>query len=456
MYFMGLCLLISSCSDSFLDLAPKNEASVENFYRTPEEFNTAVVSCYSKLQSQIGYYTDMIEYRSDNLFLSAPTASTQDRFDIDHFNETPSNGILSSLWANFYNNIFRCNLVLDKIADKTFSETLRRQYIGEAKFIRALTYFNLYRAWGGVPVTLKVVSPKEGLTIGRSTPEEMYEVIVNDLQDAITHLPGKNGYQASDLGRATSDAARALLGKVYLTFGKTEQAKSTLAELIDKYNLLSDPADVFDVNKEMNAEILFAIRFSKNVVDEGHGLWYSTPDLNVTMISPGLIDSYDNTDRRKKLLEYAKSGNAYVIKKYYDELNITTKNVGNDFIVLRYADVLLMYAEALNEISYNNDQNSAAFKALNEVHQRAGLTALKPLDLPDQTAFRKAILDERRKEFPLEGQRWFDLIRLKAVNEEMNKVNLFPAAFRNIYPIPKTELERINNTAILYQNPGYN
>lgn len=443
----------ASCSSDFLELAPKNEANVQNFYQTASDFNIAVIACYSKLQGQINYYTELSEYRSDNLYLNAPTAGTQDRYDVDHFVETPSNGILQSYWANFYNGVFRCNLVINKIDDIDFDEQLKEQYKGEALFIRALTYFNLYRTWGGVPVTLKVVSPSEALGIGRSTSEEMYHYIVDDLKKAVDYLP--ESYGASDIGRATSNAARALLGKVYLTFGKYEEARDILGDIIDKYTLEENPQDVFDVNNEMNGEIVFAIRFSRAIVDEGHGLWFTTSDLSVSPIAPELIGAYDNNDKRKELLEYVKSGNVYVVKKYYDELNATTQNAGNDYILLRYADVLLMYAEVLNEISYNGSDSSPALKYLNDVHTRAGLNPIKIAEVPNQESFRKAILDERRKEFPLEGHRWFDLIRMGAVEEEMHKVGLSPEKYRYVYPIPKTELERVNNNSLLWQNPEY-
>lgn len=452
-YTIACSFALISCSDDFLNLTPTTEASVENFYQSPGDFNLAVVACYSKLQSQMSYYTDMLEYRSDNLFLNAPTAGTQDRYDIDNFVETPSNGILQSLWANFYNNIFRCNLVLDKIGDKSFDQNLKNQYTGEAKFVRALTYFNLYRAWGGIPVTLKVVSPNEGLKIGRSSVDEIYAVITNDLKDAVNLLPPS--YGAADLGRATSNAARALLGKVYLTFGKYPEARDVLSEIIGKYTLQNTPSEVFDINNEMNSEIIFAVRFSKNIVGEGHGLWYTTSDLTTTALEPGLINSYEPNDKRKDLLEYVKSGNSYVVKKYYDVLNPTTQNAGNDFIILRYADVLLLYAEALNEISFNTDPNSAALFSLNEVRKRAGIDPLSIQDVVNKDGFRKALLEERKKEFPFEGQRWYDLVRLNAVTEEMAKVNRYPETFRNVYPIPKTELERINNNSVLWQNPGY-
>ena len=122
---------------------------------------------------------------------------------------------------------------------------------------------------------------------------------------------------------------------------------------------------------------------------------------------------------------------------------------------IRYADILLMYAEALNEISYSNLQNSEAMVALNAVHTRAGLSPLQITELPDQDSFRKAIMLERQQEFPYEGQRWFDLVRMGGAKEAMKAEGHIIQDYQFLYPIPKTELERINNTELLWQNTGY-
>lgn len=168
-------LLMTSCGDSFFDLEPSSSVIIDKVYKTASDYNVAVIGCYSKLQSQVNFYTECCEYRSDNLSLSAPTAGTQDRYDIDHFAEKPSNGILSSYWANFNNNVYRCNLLLDQIDGANFAEGLKKQYKGEAMFIRALNYFNMYRIWGGVPATKHVVSAAEALKVARYSDEQMFD-----------------------------------------------------------------------------------------------------------------------------------------------------------------------------------------------------------------------------------------------------------------------------------------
>ena len=134
-----------SCGEDFFDLRPNYEVPVDNTFKTADDFDVAVKGCYAKLQGQVNYYLELCEYRSDNLYLSAPTAGTQDRYDIDQFRETPSNGIIEDAWANFNNGVYRCNMVLDRIDGADIDETLKAQYKGEALFIRAYTYFNMYR-----------------------------------------------------------------------------------------------------------------------------------------------------------------------------------------------------------------------------------------------------------------------------------------------------------------------
>ena len=164
----------------------------------------------------------MCEWRSDNLDLLAPTAGTQDRFNINKFQETSANELIRDAWANYYNGIFRANSVTDNLKQVEFDIDLKNQYEGEARFLRALTYFNIVRFWGDAPVILNVVSSEEALKIGRSPKEDVYNAIEADLEFAIQNLP--SSYPAQDFGRATSGAAKTLLGKVYLTQKKYGQA----------------------------------------------------------------------------------------------------------------------------------------------------------------------------------------------------------------------------------------
>lgn len=450
-------LLMTSCGDSFFDLEPASSVTIDKVYKTASDYNVAVIGCYAKLQSQVNFYTECCEYRSDNLSLGAPTAGTQDRYDIDHFTEKPSNGILSSYWANFNNNVYRCNLLLDQIDGANFAENLKKQYKGEAMFIRALNYFNMYRIWGGVPATKHVVSAAEALKVARYSDEQMFDLIAGDLKEIVDNNYLPETYSSADMGRATSGAAKALLGKVYLTFHKWTEAKDILSQLIGKYQLVSPIAQVFNVDNKNNNEIIFAVHFNKEIEGEGHSYWYNlTNASDDTNQTSSLLNTFPTGDARKDLITYVQvEKNVRLMNKFYDTKSPTFKTVGNDQILLRYADVLLMYAEALNEIQYDASEGSLALKYLNAVRQRAGISNLTAKQLPTQEKFRKDILVERQREFPYEGQRWFDLVRMGFAKSVMAENGVEIKDYQLLFPIPQQEIEKVGDKSILWQNPGY-
>lgn len=450
-------LLMTSCGDSFFDLEPASSVTIDKVYKTASDYNVAVIGCYAKLQSQVNFYTECCEYRSDNLSLGAPTAGTQDRYDIDHFTEKPSNGILSSYWANFNNNVYRCNLLLDQIDGANFAENLKKQYKGEAMFIRALNYFNMYRIWGGVPATKHVVSAAEALKVARYSDEQMFDLIAGDLKEIVDNNYLPETYSSADMGRATSGAAKALLGKVYLTFHKWTEAKDILSQLIGKYQLVSPIAQVFNVDNKNNNEIIFAVHFNKEIEGEGHSYWYNlTNASDDTNQTSSLLNTFPTGDARKDLITYVQvEKNIRLMNKFYDTKSPTFKTVGNDQILLRYADVLLMYAEALNEIQYDASEGSLALKYLNAVRQRAGISNLTAKQLPTQEKFRKGILVERQREFPYEGQRWFDLVRMGFAKSVMAENGVEIKDYQLLFPIPQQEIEKVGDKSILWQNPGY-
>ena len=450
-------LLMTSCGDSFFDLEPASSVTIDKVYKTASDYNVAVIGCYAKLQSQVNFYTECCEYRSDNLSLGAPTAGTQDRYDIDHFTEKPSNGILSSYWANFNNNVYRCNLLLDQIDGANFAENLKKQYKGEAMFIRALNYFNMYRIWGGVPATKHVVSAAEALKVARYSDEQMFDLIAGDLKEIVDNNYLPETYSSADMGRATSGAAKALLGKVYLTFHKWTEAKDILSQLIGKYQLVSPIAQVFNVDNKNNNEIIFAVHFNKEIEGEGHSYWYNlTNASDDTNQTSSLLNTFPTGDTRKDLITYVQvEKTVRLMNKFYDTKSPTFKTVGNDQILLRYADVLLMYAEALNEIQYDASEGSLALKYLNAVRQRAGISNLTVKQLPTQEKFRKGILVERQREFPYEGQRWFDLVRMGFAKSVMAENGVEIKDYQLLFPIPQQEIEKVGNKSILWQNPGY-
>lgn len=456
---LTIVLISTSCSDDFVELAPQDFLNSEEFYQTQDDYKSAILATYANLQGQVGIYFELVEWRSDNLDLGAPTSGTQDRFNINKFQETSANREIQDAWASYYNAILGTNAITDRIANTDFDDTIKQQFEAEARFIRAMMYFNIVRFWGDAPIVLSEVTPEESLKIGRSSVSEVYQVIENDLQFAVSNLP--QSYASQDYGRATSGAAQTLLGKVYLTQGKYAEAVSTLNDVIGQYSLLNNIADVFDPNNKANNEIIFSIRFDKEVEGEGHGLWFAVSDISTAPLTTKLMDSYTASDAREALIDYVPSGNLLVPGKFFDTESVATRRFGNDYIVLRQADAVLMLAEALNEQGYQ--AGGQAFDLLNQVRTRSGLSALNATDLANQDAFRNALLLERFLEFPLEGHRWFDLIRTGTAHAEINsgvtQVNsndgLNIQEFQFLFPVPQSEIEKINNTDLFYQNEGY-
>ena len=452
---IGLAALsLASCGDSFFEQYPANTVTEGNYYKTDDDFNQGVYCCYDKLKTQMGFFINELAYRSDECELTAMAVSTQDRYDLDHFQERSNNAILSNIWNAWYNGIYRCNDVLDHMAGKTLANG--DKYRGECLFMRSWWYFSLYRVFGVVPVTRTVVTPVQAKTIPRCTEEEMYNLLVEDLKEAIDLLPAK---RSAEVARVTKIAAQALLGKVYLTFGKYAEAQTVLEDAMKDTNfgLMATTGAAFDVADKMNKEILFAIYYNKTN-DNGHGYWHSTniADPKLRPNPTGVFKSvYPADDNRYALIgEYQEitPGKLYAINKYMDTYDATyTTLVGNDFPFLRYADVVLMYAEALGQ----QGNISEALTYLNKTRTRADLPELTEAEVSGKDAFIKELADERGREFALEGQRWFDLVRLglavdlfKSLGYSLDSHNLF-------FPIPHDQIEIVNDDSILWQNPGF-
>ncbi len=450
--FVGL----TACQKDFLELKPLSQPNVDNFYKTANDFGNAVNGAYDALQSATQYggdYNTLIEARSDNVLDNDPSSSAGLRYNIDRFIEPTTNSVLRDTWGSLYTGINRCNLILDKIDAVTMDAPLKARYKGEAQFIRALSYFNLVRLWGKVPLVLTAGTTTDARSYTRNEIAEVYTAIEKDLTAAAAGLPVS--YTSADVGRATSGAAKGLLGKVYVTEKKYDLAVSTLKELVTgtTYQLLPNVADVFSVANKNNAELLFAVKFKKGgLLGEGHGSWYGTSIGD--NIEPSLRAAFTAGDKRLPLtvqVPVPTSINA-VPRKFYDELSATS-DVGNDFPVLRFADVLLLYAEAVNEVGYQ--ATGDAFTALNRVRTRAGVPAYTATDLGTKEAFRTAVIKERRLELALENDRWFDLIRTGTAVEAIKVTGITMPAYRVYYPIPQSEIDVYNNKTTFPQNEGY-
>ncbi len=472
-------LTAGSCNSDFLDLAPISQQNSNNFYKTAEDMGNALTAVYGSLQYSGQYFSSMHvmgDLRSDNTEITNPNAGA-DLQAIDNFTNTPVTSISNTTWTGHYQGIQAANIVIEKIEGVAMDATLKARYVGEAKFLRALMYFNLVRIYGDVPLVTKVINnPQEGYEYGRTGTGDVFQQIIADLVDAEASLPYT--YPSAEAGRATKGAAMSLLGKVYLTRKEWALAAQKLKQVIDeaaqtKYTLMPTYASIFGVTAENNAESIFEVQFKSGssgegspftnqfapigsgtaVVAVGNPLGQNIPTAEMNL-------AYEEGDLRKE----SSMNTSYVLNGKTTEHNYVVKYSGtpaanldsdNNWIVLRYADVLLMYAEALNELGF--DADGPAFDYLNQIRTRAGLPAKSfsnedpTLQIATQSEFRLAVEQERRVELAFEGHRWFDLVRTDRALDVLADKGIQPHHL--LLAIPQSQVDI--NPAMISQNPGY-
>lgn len=471
---LPLAILISlgSCKDSFLDLAPVSQTNSVNFYRNADDMLNAVNASYAALQFNGLYNQSMYaigEVLSDNTEILDQQAGIEIT-QLDAFSIISTNTFLNSMWNNHYRGILACNTVIDRIENVAMNEELKVRFIGEAKFLRGLMYFNMVRTFGDTPLVVKETADiSSGYAYGRTPVAEVYSQIEADLQEAEKSLPAS--YTGTNLGRATSGAAKGLLTKVYLTQRKWADAATKAKEVIDAgtYSLLDNYVDIYKIANKNNKESLFEVQYRKG----GYGLgspfnnnfapWLS--GTIVTKVGPGgghnqptadIANAYETGDKRKDASlspgYTAANGNFVAVRyinKYLDPAPFAAYDADNNWPVLRFADVLLMRAEALNEQGYVAD--GEAFTLLNRIRKRAGLVEKTSTDIANQAAFRLAVEKERRFELAFENHRWFDLVRTGRALEVMNSKGI--KAHQLLMPVPQSQIDI--NPSKIKQNPGY-
>jgi starch-binding outer membrane protein, SusD/RagB family len=467
-------LTISSCKKQFIDLLPTSAVTVDVVYKTDKDFQDALTATYNTLQQQYQNFYIFGDVHGDD--------SQQEIYKnnswsyADAFVTKSSDPLMNSTWQNYYQAIFRTNTILSKIndADPNIIKNKDR-YIAEAKFIRALSYFDLVRIFGKVPMVTSPLSIAEGYNSARENVDNIYnKIIIPDLLAAETALPAT--YTGKDVGRPTKGAARAILGRVYLTIKDFQKAEAKLKEVTTMgYSLLPKYNDLFDYTKnEHHSEYIFDIEYEEGI-GEGNRLtnafapnsqpftkFFGIGGNGDEQNSPTqvLMDLFEPKDIRKDITVGVRGGfynadsvfvklpsstNQTYTKKYIVPVVAANDSRAN-WKVIRYADVLLMLAEAMNE----NGKTTEALSYLNQVRSRAGLSGY--LNLTKDEAREKIYL-ERRLELSFEGVRWFDLVRTGRALSVMQQYGMQP--FMTVFPIPLSQVQLINNTTIFPQNEGY-
>ncbi|MEG0462535.1 RagB/SusD family nutrient uptake outer membrane protein [Bacteroides sp.] len=444
-----LVAILSGCN-SFLDLKPIDFPTEETFYTDVKGLEGGIIGAYDELQSSDQYgakFMTLMETRGDNVKNDNSGASGGITYQIEVFTETPANSNLSGSWLSLYTTIYRCNLILQNMDNVQMNDDQRTKIAGQASFIRALCYFNLVRLWGNVPVITHTQTVEEARNNKRAPVSEAYAQIVKDLTVAKA-LPAT--WPEQERGRATSYAAQTLLAKVYLYQGKTADVITELTPVVaavksgKALSLVPMPL-TFPNDLKTSKDIIFAVQYLKGGVGESahqNNRYRNNDNGNIISLEPGEFES--NADNRKALV--APTGSGQRPGKF--NAPATNNETSADFPVLRCAEVMLMYAEALNETTLTPTQG--AFDALNAVRKNAGLSVKSMAELPTKEAFRKAVYKERRLELALECDRWFDLVRTRQF------ATVFPGvdAYRQLYPIPQAEIENVND-ATGWQNEGY-
>ena len=487
------CFVVSSCNKDFLNKTDPTRVSTDVFYKNQTELEQAVNGVYGQLQGIINDQWLFNEMSSDNTTLDFDPGNRGNAPAIEafeYYNVTSATTNITSLYNNYYNSIFNVNTTLLKLKGTGLADAVKAPFEGQLKFLRGYYYFELTQYFGDVIlITEPLDQPAQAFGYVREAQDKVYTQIINDLKDASTLLPAS--YNSANIGRATKGAALSLLGKVYLTRKQYADASNTLKQVLPLgYSLVPSYADVFDPKKKNGPESVFEVQYQGgNDLGEWSSFIYTfAPRLSAGAVTgwpqstPGgwniptkdLIADYEPGDLRKDAsvgLDFKSpiTGDTVPYVKKYDHTHTIYGRTDDDWPVLRYSDVLLMLAEALNE---QGGANPDAFTYLNQVRQRAGLAAVSGLD---QAAFRTKVLHERRMELAFENWRWFDLKRTKTPAELAQFLNAYTArekanptvtrqgtpystndymfgASEALYPIPSNEL-LINSK--LTQNPGY-
>ncbi len=489
-------LFLMSCGKGFLNVTPNHYLTEGDYYQSDEDFVQAVNAVYGDLQKYIKQAHFLQEGRSDNTtydnFLDQGSLGGSRQWGfMDQFVMDANARIISDAWSMLYSAIKDCNVPLFYLKQERaeLDPDLMKRLEGELRFLRAYFYFVAVRYWGDIPLILEPINtPEAAFSFTRSSVDEVYKTIVADAEFAESVLPEK--YDRSDVGRATKGAAQTLLAEIFMTRHEYKKAELKLREIMDlgTYSLLTDYADIFNPANKNNAESIFEVQFKEGSEGESSNFMYTFAPrnsagvvINVAGAAGGanlptrdMVHAFEQGDRRMAVAidSFLREGQVvYYVNKYNHVSDPSFVRTPDDWPVYRYADVLLMLAEAINEQGYETGE---PFDLLNKIRGRAGLPLRTPGDLPDQQTFRKALTHERRVEFAFENHRWFYLLRTSQAVDVMTAYGKIEVAhpttlptpnflpydetafkiekYKLLYPLPANELDKNPN---LTQNEGW-
>ena len=454
--------VLSSCSDSFLQLAPVSNPNAGNFFKTKADFDLASNAAYATLytvynpEGPVSYAGELM---GDNVTILNISGNMADKWQFRDYTLAPANTMVYQFWQDFYKSLYNINIVISKIESADVDAAYKDKIKGEMLFLRSLYYFQMVQIWGDLPLVTAPITSEESYGILRSPVSEVYAQIVKDLQFAASKLP-----LVATVGKVSKGAAQSLLGKVYLTMGDKANAATTLKEVVNsgQYQLLPSYATLWSPTNKNTKESIFEIQYlggsstapfsdyylgffpnsnalgfygsgMNQVVDDVWNEYESGDSRRVASIDTGFVDAKGTFTKVK------------FPKKWQDKAApIIGQRIAanNNFIVLRYADVLLLLTEATGDAQY-----------LNLVRKRVGLPEYGTAAYPTKyNTIELATEHERRVELAFEFQRWFDLKRTNRALTVLTAKGKTVTEAKLLIPIPN--VVRDQNSKIT-QNAGY-
>lgn len=479
-----LTLLFTSC-EGLLEEVPTDRLSQENFYKSKEDLIAALNAVYAQVRGANSYGTN---YPAQLNGMTDFCISRGTQIPVSEFQGLDGTNIgrTDVIWRDLFQSINASNIVIQTVKAVNITEAEKNAIEAEARFLRALNYYNLVRNYGGVPLRTTPIGEVSQVRGKRASVDEVYKLITDDLQYAEINLP--KTVTSGQAGRPTQFAAKLLLASVYLTRENWALARDKADEVIKSglYSLVEvktsdDFEKLYGADLTTTTEEVFYIKYAR-ITGQGWGYpSYQHPAdgpyttgvrAHFTLPTLPLIKNWSDKDLRKDYNLYSSYTNRsgklttfptaepICFRKFRD----TPANpAGNDFPILRYAEALLIYAEAVSQA--NNGPTAQALESLNKVHRRAygyPSGSVSPVDftLEGQSAasFRELVMTERAYEFMMEASRWYDLKRLgvaklkeiikTARGKDVKDAHLF-------WPIPKQEMDNNPDLTPADQNPGY-
>lgn len=467
-------LLLTACSKDFLEHPPVDTITNETFPTTKQDAFLVTNAAYSMLRNwwYLGGYP-LADIMSDDQSKGSEDGSNPDLQAFENYTYNPSSSYILSWYQALYQAIKYANIVIEKVPPIDMDDNLKERYIGEARFLRAYSYFNLVRLFGDLP---KVTTVYPERTLDRSPAQEIYdEIIIPDLMHGASVLPEQGDYSAGDLGRISKGASKAMLARVYLHLSEYDSVEKYSLEVINsaQYSLDPDYEHVFTTDGQFGSGSIFEIGALQDGFGQGGNQYGNTqgvrgepnwgwgfgrptwdfinsfeaddPRMDASVIFLGdtvggtlIVGNSNTTDTTYvdgKIVEVE----CYNQKVQMEGAEDVQTNFGFNRRLIRYADVLLMAAEALNE----NGKTSDALMYLEEVRNRArggNASVLPEITETDKNALREIIWKERRHELGLETIRYFDLMRQGRMAEILGPLG-FTEGKNEILPIPQTEID---------------